>query len=254
MSRLLTLAQLDGLPEVFHSLQGEGPAAGTPSIFVRCSGCNLHCRWCDTEYTWNWTGTSFVHALDQPGRAAKHERSAAQIQLTPAQVAVLIRSWSARNVVLTGGEPMLQQAGLAELARLLREQDATYEFEVETNGTLVFTAEFDQIVTRYNVSPKLSHSGMDPDLRWPEEALHAFARSAKAWFKFVCGSEADLIEVVRFGEDFGVPRSRIMLMAEARDRDSLQERRPALFELCKQYGFRYTDRLHVAVYGDRRGV
>src|SRR5688572_23880575 len=104
----LVLAQLDGRPELFYSLQGDGISLGVPSVFVRCSGCNLQCYWCDTEYTWNWLGTNYGHAKDQPDRPAKYERRSVQVRLEPEEVSAMVGSWPCRNVVFTGGEPMLQ--------------------------------------------------------------------------------------------------------------------------------------------------
>ena len=165
MRNILVLAQLDGGPEIFHSIQGEGISIGVPSVFVRCSGCNLQCHWCDTEYTWNWEGTPYLHAKDRPGHPAKFDRKAVQFRLSPAEVAAIVRESRCTNVVFTGGEPMLQQRPLAELANILQADDPGYEFEVETNGTIVPMEPFANLITRFNVSPKLSNSGLPEELR-----------------------------------------------------------------------------------------
>ena len=254
MSNVLILARLDGRPEVFHTLQGEGLSSGVPSVFVRCSACNLQCRWCDTEYTWNWTGTDYVHARDRPGQPSKFERSQSQVRMTPEEAAELIRPWGCSNIVFTGGEPMLQQPALTALARLLLETDPGCAFEVETNGTIAFQPEFDAIVTRYNVSPKLGNSGLPEEVRLAPDVLRQLAASPKATFKFVCADPADIAEIARFATAYAVPRPRILLMPEGVDEPTLQRRRGWLFEVCKQHGWRYTDRLQVTVFGDRRGV
>lgn len=254
MSDSIVLAKLDGRPEIFHSLQGEGVSIGVPSVFVRCSGCNLQCRWCDTEYTWNWIGTSYVHAKDRPGKPAKFDRGDVQVRLSPAEVAAIVESSKCDNVVFTGGEPMLQQDQLAEVARILKSNNSSYEFEVETNGTVLPRPSFDDSVTRYNVSPKLSNSGMDRNDRLRPDVLAALVQSSKATFKFVCDSTADADEIAAFETEFQVPRRRILVMPEATDQITLEQRRMPIFELCRQRGWRYSDRLHVAIFGSRRGV
>lgn len=254
MTDTLVLAELDGRPEIFYSLQGEGVSLGLPSVFVRLSGCNLQCHWCDTEYTWNWVGTSYAHAKDRPGHAAKHDRASVQCRRTPDEVAALVAEWSCRNIVLTGGEPMLQQTGLERVAHRLRSDNSDYEVEVETNGTILPSKAFDECVTRYNVSPKLSHSRMPAAARLIPEVIRFFVESPKATFKFVCSDDGDAGEISEFQQAFRVEGRRILLMPEATDSLTLEKGREPLFELCKLRGWRYTDRLHVAIFGRRRGV
>ncbi len=254
MSETLLLAQLEGQPEIFYSLQGEGLSTGVPSIFVRCSGCNLQCHWCDTEYTWNWIGTSFSHGKDRPGTPAKYDRSTVQVRLPVHDVTAIIAQIPCTNVVLTGGEPLLQQERLAEIGAALHALDQDYQIEVETNGTLIPIPEFDAIVTRYNVSPKLSNSMMDRHGRLIPAAIQWFVDSPKATFKFVCSSEADAEEIAEFETEFQVSRRRIFVMPEASNQQALTERRKIVFDLCKNRGWRFSDRLHVAIFGERRGV
>ena len=254
MANELVLAKLGDGPEVFYSLQGEGVSMGIPSVFVRCSGCNLQCTWCDTEYTWNWIGTSYVHTKDSGGNQAKYDRDLVQLRLTPKEVAELVKTIDCENVVFTGGEPMLQQVKLAEVAQLLRSGGRRYEFEVETNGTVMPDPRFDSQVDRYNVSPKLTNSGMERQTRFRADSLAWFASSTKATFKFVVGSPNDAFEIEEFQKEFNVSRRRILAMPEARDRQTLDERRESVFNLCMEKGWRFTDRIHIAIFGDRRGV
>lgn len=254
MPEELVLAKLEAGPEIFYSLQGEGFSLGIPSVFVRLSGCNLQCRWCDTEYTWNWTGTPYVHQKDSGERQAKHERSAVQVRLKPAELADLVRSYRCDNIVFTGGEPLLQQAGLAEVARLLRADGQHYEFEVETNGTLIPMPLLDSQIDRYNVSPKLANSGLARGQRIRSEALAWFSASPKATFKFVVGEPGDADEIEAFSAEFEVVPRRIFVMPEARDPETLAARREFVFQLCMRKRWRYTDRIHVAIFGERRGV
>lgn len=254
MRNSLVLAQLNGEPEIFYSLQGEGMSLGVPSVFVRCSGCNLQCHWCDTEYTWNWAGTSFTHQKDRPEHLAKYDRGAVQVRLSPEDVAELIKRFPCRNVVLTGGEPMLQQDLLAEVCRCLQAANGDYEIEVETNGTILPLPEFESVVTRYNVSPKLSNSQMPRSARIIPEVLARFVENPKATFKFVCNSATDADEIAALEVEFKIPRRRILVMPEACDQQTLQARRGPIFELCRERGWRYSDRLHIAIFGEKRGV
>lgn len=254
MSDTLVLAKLNDGPEIFHSLQGEGASVGTPSVFVRLSRCNLHCVWCDTDYTWNFEGTSFRHQRDAEPSYRKPPRSEVQVTLRAERVAEIIRGFACDNVIFTGGEPLLQQEGLRKVMQHLREECPETTFEIETNGTLLPQDEIDAFHPRYNVSPKLQNAGMRSDLCLVEAPLRFFAASERATFKFVCASEQDLEEVGELVESRGLPRRRVLLMPEATTSEGLSSRRPWLFEACLRLGFRYSDRLHVAVFGSRRGV
>lgn len=249
----LLLSKLGDGPEIFYTLQGEGLSVGTPSVFVRTSGCNLQCYWCDTENTWNWLGTPYAHAKDTGSTSAKVDRSQVQIRMTPADVAARVLAYACDNVVFTGGEPLLQQPALGELATLLLKRSA-YEFEVETNGTLQPQDAFDASITRYNVSPKLANSRMKLQSRLRPAVLEWFAASPKASFKFVVADSQDADEIAAFQQQFTIASRRIFVMPEARTRESLDENREQVFELCMRNRWRYSDRLHVAVFGDRRGV
>jgi 7-carboxy-7-deazaguanine synthase len=254
MSDSLVLAKLDDGPEIFHSLQGEGASVGTPSVFVRLSRCNLHCVWCDTDYTWNFEGTSFRHQRDAEPGYRKPPRAEVQVTLPAERVAEIIRGFGCDNVIFTGGEPLLQQEGIGQVMRRLREVAPETTFEVETNGTLLPGADVEAFEPRYNVSPKLQNAGMRSDLCLVDAPLRFFAGCERATWKFVCRGEQDLLEVKELVAARGLPRRRVLLMPEAVTSEQLAERRPWLFEACLRLGFRYSDRLHVAVFGSRRGV
>lgn len=251
----MKLARLpDGSPEIFHTLQGEGISQGRPAVFIRASLCNLHCHWCDTDYTWNWEGTPWSHERDGEEGYRKYRKEEQILELTPAEIAQRVRAFDCRHLVLTGGEPLLQQDGFAETLSLLQEQDGEWTAEVETNGTIAPKPEFDALVAHYNVSPKLANSGMKEDLRISEKALSWFANSSRAWFKFVVQDDNDLAEVRALRERFLIPHDRILLMPEGRTGEALAHRREWLTSQCLALGYRFSDRLHVHLWGSTRGT
>ncbi len=250
----MRLARLGDGPEIFHSLQGEGVSAGIPAVFVRAALCNLHCVWCDTSYTWNFEGTPFVHELDGKAGGGKHVRRDAVVSLAPADVAGRVAEFDCDRVVLTGGEPLLQQDSWVEMLDALRALRPTVFCEVETNGTIVPGIELDARVNQYNVSPKLANSGVGPGLRLRPEALRWFSESPKAWFKFVVARRRDLSEVEAMVGRWHIPARRIALMPEGRSAGQLDQRARWVADACRERGWRFSDRLHVRLWGERRGV
>jgi 7-carboxy-7-deazaguanine synthase len=253
-SPLLKLARLHAQPEIFYSIQGEGKSTGIPSVFVRTSLCNLHCIWCDTDYTWNWVGTRFPHVNDANPGYKKFSKKDWIAECSVAEVAKSVAAFPCKNIILTGGEPMLQQPGLVALMELLRTASSDYRFEVETNGTLSPSPEFDAAIDQYNVSPKLENSANPRKLREKPTALRFFARSPKANFKFVIAEKIDLEEVLTMVETYGIAPEKAWLMPEGTSAKMLAQRRLWLVEICKAYGFRYSDRLHVQIWGAKKGV
>ncbi len=252
--QFLKLARLSGRPEIFYSIQGEGKSIGRPSIFVRTSLCNLHCTWCDTDYTWNWVGTRFPHVNDTKAAYQKFDKKVWIARCSVSEVAAIVAGFPCKNVILTGGEPMLQQAALIELMNILCSLSNDYHFEIETNGTLSPTPAFDVLMDQYNVSPKLENSGNTRRLREKPAALRFFAQSPKANFKFVLSDEKDLPEVLELANTYSITPEKIWLMPEGNTTSALAKRRKWLVEICKKYGFHYSDRLHVQIWGSKKGV
>ena len=246
---LLKLAKLNSQAEIFHSLQGEGISMGLPSIFVRASLCNLHCSWCDTAYTWNWEGTPWQH--EEP---TKYNQSDFIIELEPQQVAKIISAYPCKNIIITGGEPLLQQEAWIEMIHCLKAIDPTYRFEIETNATQLPNDAIAALIDQWNVSPKLSNSGNDRALRITPEALAFFSSCPHAWFKFVVQSDADLKEIQQLETQFDLPRQRILLMPEGRTPEALTRRRLWLADICRDQSYRFSDRLHIQLWGSKRGV
>lgn len=242
---LILAAQTPGEPEIFHSLQGEGPSIGKPCTFVRLSRCNLACEWCDTAYTWRFIGDNRPH-----NDGIAFDRAENQVTLEEADVAARIAAFGGTRLVVTGGEPLLQGVALARLLALL----PGIRVEVETNGTVAPHPALDPLVAQYNVSPKLSHSGNPAELALPPERLGAWAAEPRAWFKFVIATPEDLAEVEALAEAYGIPAERIFLMPEGRDSETLRARLRWLAGQCAERGYNLTDRLHIHLYGDTRGT
>ncbi len=222
------------IAEIFYSVQGEGGLVGVPSVFVRTSGCNLRCSWCDTPYTsWNPEG---------------EEISVAQI------VERAMAFPAARHVVLTGGEPMIAPR-IDDLSRALHERGL--HITIETAGTVFADVACDLM----SISPKLANSTPEGIFRAQHErtrrrpeAIRQLMAAYEYQLKFVVAREEDLHEVCAIVSELGVPAQKVMLMPEGVSPDVLHERGLWIAEMCKLHGFRFTPRLHVELYGNRRGV
>jgi organic radical activating enzyme len=243
---LILATTAPGEPEIFASLQGEGPSQGKPCAFVRLSRCNLACVWCDTAYTWRFTGDNRPHRSGET-----YDRKAEQITLSEEDAAQRIVALRQPRLVVTGGEPLLQAAVLARMLALLPAGTAV---EVETNGTVAPPPALDALVHQYNVSPKLAHSGNPGELALVPERLAHWAGDPRAAFKFVIAEPADVAEVLALAEAHAIPRERIWLMAEGTDRATLHARESWLAPLCLANGLTLSKRLHIELYGDTRGT
>ncbi len=225
-----------GEPEIFRSIQGEGVTAGTPSLFLRLATCNLACSWCDTAYTWDWRRYDYAREVVALSQEAVRER---------------LLELGCRHLVVTGGEPLLQQRALAPLLSDLR--GLGFYCEVETNGTLAPDREMAEAVSQWNVSPKLANSGNGRARREVPEALDAFRALPNAYFKFVVVDRADVDELSELAERHGIPTDRVLLMPEGTDAGTLRRRGAWLAEVCAERGLRFSTRLHILLWGDERG-
>ena len=222
--------------EIFTSLQGEGPSAGTPCLFVRLALCNLRCAWCDTKYTWDF-------------RAFRYED---EVRQEPAErVAERIRTAPERRVVITGGEPLLQQAALVQTLALV---PPSIFVEIETNGTQMPADALLARVDQWNVSPKLSNAGDPERLRLKHDVLAVLRDSGRAYLKLVIANERDLAEADALTRELGWPKSHVLFMPEANSRAELESRSPMVAAACKSRGVRFSSRLQLTLFDGRRGV
>lgn len=251
---MLKLAKLNNAPEIFHSIQGEGKSMGRPSVFIRLSLCNLYCIWCDTDYTWNWEGTSFVHNNDKLAGYKKFNRGELVVRLPDEDILDIVTQIRCNNIIITGGEPLVQQKDLQSLLRKLKEYNPGYHIEMETNGTLRPVAELDKWVDQYNVSIKLSNSNVAREDRINHEAIHFFSLSPSASFKFVVDNPDDLNEIIEIVSKYAIAPGSVFLMPQGISEKDLREKQHWLTEICKQFNFNYTDRLHIHIWGSKRGI
>ena len=245
-----TEVESDALPinELFYSLQGEGRLAGVPSVFIRTSGCNLRCWFCDSYHTsWEPQG-SWLIVDDIIDEVQIHE--------------------DAEHVVLTGGEPMIHEESADLLDRL---SELGYHTTVETNGTIYRDAAIDLA----SISPKLESSTPTPERdsaangvweerheerRFDVDALSRLVDSYDSQLKFVVTGRDDLTEIdalldrIRSSAETRIQRGDVLLMPEGTTRDQLDERRHEVAELAMEHGYRYTPRLHVDLWNDAPGT
>ncbi len=250
----MKLAKLGAGPEIFHTIQGEGVSVGAPAVFIRASRCNLHCVWCDTDHTWNFEGTPWPHEKDAVPGYAKFRKAEVTFEIDPAEAAERVLAFGCPRTVITGGEPLLQEEAFLKMIGHIRERQPEHQFEVETNGTRIPSPAFHEAVNQFNVSPKLANAGMTESLRLNAAALEFFATSPKAWFKFVVAEPVDMKEIEALCSVHTLPIPRVLLMPEGRTVAELDRNAPWLADICRDRGFRFCDRLHIRLWGDKRGV
>lgn len=225
------------ISEIFYSIQGEGTLAGVPSLFIRTSGCNLRCVWCDTPYT-SWQPEGSELSIEEMQRA--------------------IEPYGASHVVVTGGEPMIAPE-ICPLTQRLREMGL--HITIETAGTVHHELECDLM----SVSPKLRNSipwereqgrwaAQHDRLRYQPAVLGRLLADYACQFKFVVSDRADLVEIEQMQAEVGFSSGDVMLMPEGTDSNTLRERARWIVEVCKEKQYRFSPRLHVDLWGAVRGV
>ena len=226
------------ISEIFYSIQGEGRLVGTPSLFIRTSGCNLRCVWCDTPYTsWRPEGSSWplakiLHRIDE---------------------------YAAKHVVITGGEPMLA-AEIEELTAALGRRRK--HITIETAGTVLQPVRCDLL----SLSPKLANStpwkkqrgkfaAMHDERRLNLPVLQSYLDRYDYQLKFVVDSREDFAEIRAVVARLrNVDPARVLIMAQGTTRRELDEKRGWIVRACLEYGYAFTPRLHIELFGNRRGT
>ena len=218
--------------------QGEGPDLGKPCHFLRLWGCSVQCHWCDTSYTWD---TSVFRPED--------EAKSMSVDEVRKQVLELVSDSGIRRLVISGGEPMQQASSLFEF---LDDIPAVQDVEIETSGIISPWPTLPRNVRVYfNVSPKLRHAETKRQYSW---ATLLEYRNRGARFKFVVRNEADLDEVAEIQRMVGIRNDLIWIMPLGITKDDVNATLRSIANSVVQRRWNVTTRLHVLLYGSRRGV
>jgi len=226
------------ISEIFYSIQGEGRLLGMPSVFIRTSGCNLRCVWCDTPYTsWRPEGRDWnINTILRE-----------------------VHKYPARHVVVTGGEPLLAPE-IEELAKELKREGA--HITIETAATIFKPVACDLI----SMSPKLAHSTpwkrekgkfakMHEERRLNFGVLQKFLEGYDYQLKFVVERRQDFTEIRDLLDQLvGVDLARVLVMAQGKTSGEVRRKAKWIVELCKEHGYGFTPRLHIDLFGNRRGT
>ena len=216
---------------LFYSLQGEGATLGRPSVFVRLMGCTVGCAWCDTKYS--WAGPPAAELAGEEILAYCRERPGCQ-------------------VVVTGGEP-LESPFFEVLLAMLHEEGL--RIEVETSGYLEPSLAALALADQWNVSPKLASAGIAEEKK--PRSLGWLHRAKEPYLKFVLHKPQEIAEVDALLASLGLagwPPERVIISPGGKKRAEMEKRLLPLAEAALARGFRFTPRLHVLLWGDKRGV
>jgi len=222
------LGQVQGsaiLTEKFESFQGEGPWTGQRCVFIRFSRCNLRCGYCDTPESWDWS---------------RYNPTEVSERVPLADLVSWVRERGVDMMVITGGEPMLQQPAMTALAGGL----TNVRVQVETNGTVAPTSELAALVDLWVVSPKLANSGMTYSARIKPEALSALAATNRAVFKFVVTEpDRDLDEIAQLAQEHQL--APVWVMPEGTTQQKVLAGMDALYGPATARGWNVSTRLHI---------
>jgi len=219
--------------EMFHSIQGEGRTIGKNVVFLRLSGCNLKCTYCDSKYS--WSDGKFIQMSD---------------------IIDYIKSTKANGLVITGGEPLLQlEAIKCLLVDISNEIGKDFHIEIETNGTIKIGIYDNYLFSNvyFNVSPKLKNSDCFYKLDDVRVNLIHFNNYFKnSIFKFVVSSKDDIDEINILCEGFN--ENRIYLMPEGITREVQIKNQIDVIDICKEFGYNFSPRTHILIWDNKKGV
>ena len=224
------------ISEIFSSIQGEGIHAGKPSVFLRTALCNLKCVWCDTKYTWDWDNYDYSKEV--------HE-------IPIEKVIEKIKEFEPKHIVITGGEPLIQQN---DIALLLSKLGDDYFVEVETDCTIIPDSVMLEHVNHWNVSPKTSNSGNSREAREIPQCYDFFVKLENSVFKFVIENESDLVEIDELITKYSIPKNKILLMPQASTKDELNLKKEEIEKIAMANGLLFSSRLQVERWGNQRGT
>lgn len=230
----LVVAELFG-----PTIQGEGPSLGHPAMFLRLGGCNLTCSFCDTPYTWD---ARRYNLREQMTRRDVDELAAALLAGGP------------DLIVITGGEPLLQQRypGFRRLVEVLTAADR--RVEIETNATITPAGWLlSNPGVHWRISPKLAHAGDPRDRRLVPAALRVLTGHPRTAVKIVCGHVADLAGVAELVTTYRIPTNHVWIMPEGTTPAQITAAARALVAEVVARGWRLTTRLHIYLWDDERG-
>lgn len=228
--------------KIFFTLQGEGVSLGRPAVFLRLHMCNLECNFnhgniCDAWYTWK--------------KDTKEYQTESEV-MSYFDIANKIKEFPTKLLVITGGEPLIQQKNILKLLNWL----PSFEIEIETNGTIIPLPDFNETFLQicFNCSPKLSNSGNSLRKSIKKDAITSIRDMRKSYFKFVVSCEEDIDEIDNFVKDFVISNHQIIIMPEGVHSQILSNRMVWISEEIKKRGWRMTPRLQVFVWGNTRGT
>lgn len=219
--------------ETFYSIQGEGPTAGFPAVFLRLQGCDFRCSWCDTLEVWTKGQKYSFEELNELFKSKGYYDALSR----------------GAHLVITGGNPVLQQRSIVLWAKEYL-QPSTY-IEVETQGSIGPNSGMVEIADQWNISPKLANSGVPDAIDF--KILRHY-RNLRSYFKFPVSSKADLPEIEEFARNLHIPKNKVFLMPICKTKDEHQKMGLLVAELCKETGYRFSPRLQLALWDRACGV
>lgn len=246
--------------ELFYSIQGEGSTMGKPAVFLRLTGCNLMCggRGTENDKKLHDGATWRCDTIEVWLKGKTHDP-----QLYALKLADEYRQEfnAGAHLIITGGEPMLQQNQLVAFLNMFQKQFQNHIYiEIETNGTIQPISSFLPLIDQFNVSPKLSNSGMPKSARLKHDVLHSFSLLSKkpgkikTIFKFVITDEGDMMEIINLIERFEIRSKYIWLMPGCSNREQFEKVAPIIADACKKYGFHFSSRLQINLWNEVTGV